>query len=696
MPYTVRFTDNINKGELIVEDREINTDTSLKFPGKQSTSYGQDIAENFLHLLENFAAPNPPANPAEGQVWYDNSTTVNQLKVYDGTNWVASGGVKKGNNQPDIDTSLKGDLWVDTANQQLYLNNGGAWILVGPEFSQGLATGVRAEQILGTDDRLYTILRIEVDNNPVAIVSQQGFTPKVTIRGFTKLSPGYNLSTRNFENGVPKYNGIAQSAESLVVSNSNVSAENFLRGDVNSTGTSTLKIKNNQGITVGENGQVTIGAASDRALIRSNFTGASVDIQLKEESGNYKTVIRTINDSVGIANEDPQATLDVSGDLKVETNVSISGTDDADVQFNDDYSSGALVLAGGASIAGNMKVAGDATFASQIKVAGNISTDPDLDAANLPTLTGFSLIEATKFSGVFDGTFEGTVTGASSEASKLTNATEFRMLGDVSSESFTFDGAGSLIKTFTTSIAPGFVSDKPLTDTVETSDEILINRVVGEQDGLHRITQANLVATVPRNPVGMIVPFAGLIPPAGWLICDGREIQIQVYQELFNVIQYNFKDASQLVNSLATHFALPDFRGRFLLGADTMGGVPAATTQDVNASFVGGRAGAESKTIKKNNLPAHEHSLVSPGGIQHYAIRDDLPAEEDVSNNVPSLSIPTGAENISGIPSSGQIRGGGIDANGEYNTVDNELVGRNLDIMPPYATVNYIIFANKE
>jgi microcystin-dependent protein len=194
----------------------------------------------------------------------------------------------------------------------------------------------------------------------------------------------------------------------------------------------------------------------------------------------------------------------------------------------------------------------------------------------------------------------------------------------------------------------------------------------------------------------MIVPFAGLIAPAGWLICDGREIQIQVYQELFSIIQYNFKDASQLVNSLATHFALPDFRGRFLLGADTMGGVPAQTTQNVAASFVGGKAGTESKTIKKNNLPAHEHSLVSPGGIQHYAIRDDLPAEEDQSNNVPSLSIPTGAENVSGIPSSGQIRGGGIDANDQYNTVDNELVGRNLDIMPPYATVNYIIFANKE
>ena len=120
MAYTINFTDVSNKGSITVEDNTLNVQTSLSFPGRNTTAYGTAINENFLHLLENFAAPNPPANPAEGQVWYDNSTTVNQLKVYDGTNWVASGGVKKGNNQPDIDTSIKGDLWVDTANQQLY------------------------------------------------------------------------------------------------------------------------------------------------------------------------------------------------------------------------------------------------------------------------------------------------------------------------------------------------------------------------------------------------------------------------------------------------------------------------------------------------------------------------------------------------------------------------------------------------
>jgi microcystin-dependent protein/cytoskeletal protein CcmA (bactofilin family) len=696
MPYTIRFTDNINKGELIVEDREINSDTSLRFPGRQSTSYGQDIAENFLHLLENFADNNPPANAVEGQMWYDNTTGVDQLKVYDGTNWVASGGLKKGDTRPEITTSVKGDLWVDTDNQQLYLNNGGAWILVGPEFSQGLATGVRAEQILGTDDRTYTILRIDVANEAVAIVTQQGFTPKVTIRGFTKLLPGYNLSTRNFENGVAKYNGVSETAENLVVGNTNVPAANFLRSDVNSTSVGVLRVKNNTGVIVGANGQLSLGATGERALLRNTFANSSFDIQVKDVSGTgFSTAIRAKSDlTVGIATEDPQATLHVAGNTKIDSNTIIDSTDQADTQFNDDYTSGALSVAGGTAIAGNLKVAGDVTLASNLAINGNISVNPDLRAEQLPNITGFNKIEANKFEGTFEGTFNGSVDGASSQASRLTSKTQFKMQGDVSSDPFFFDGADQLQKTFNTTISPGFVQDKVQVDTVNASDEVLINRVVGDT-GLFRITQANFVASVPKNPVGMIVPFAGITPPPGWLLCDGTEVQIQVYQALFEVVQYAFKDASLLTNSLATHFALPDFRGRFLLGADNMGGTASGAVSNLNATFVGGISGSENKTIKKQNLPDHDHDLTSPGGIQHYAIVDDLPATEDAQNNVVELSIPTGTTNVSGIPTSGQIRGGGVDGTDAYNTVDGELVGSNLDIMPPYATINYIIFADK-
>ena len=76
------------------------------------------IAENFLHLLENFAKSTAPGNPITGQLWFNTTTgSENQLKVYNGTNWVAAGNVKKSTTAPV--SSVLGDLWVDTDNQQL-------------------------------------------------------------------------------------------------------------------------------------------------------------------------------------------------------------------------------------------------------------------------------------------------------------------------------------------------------------------------------------------------------------------------------------------------------------------------------------------------------------------------------------------------------------------------------------------------
>ena len=120
MAYTVNHTDVANKGSIIVEDNTINTQTSLQLPGRNTTAYGTAIAENFLHLLENFAFNTAPSNPVEGQLWYDTTPGVDQLKIYDGTNWVSASGLKKATTQPDANQSVVGDLWVDTDNQQLY------------------------------------------------------------------------------------------------------------------------------------------------------------------------------------------------------------------------------------------------------------------------------------------------------------------------------------------------------------------------------------------------------------------------------------------------------------------------------------------------------------------------------------------------------------------------------------------------
>ena len=71
MSYNINFSDPVAKDPLRIEDNTINTETSLKLPGKHSIGYGQVIAEDLLHLLENFSSPLQPERPIEGQLWYD-------------------------------------------------------------------------------------------------------------------------------------------------------------------------------------------------------------------------------------------------------------------------------------------------------------------------------------------------------------------------------------------------------------------------------------------------------------------------------------------------------------------------------------------------------------------------------------------------------------------------------------------------
>jgi hypothetical protein len=152
MPYIVNFTDKENQTPITVYDNTSNQDTSLNFPGRNVTGYGQIIAENFLHLLENFSSPNQPIAPVEGQLWYDNAEGI--LKIWDKTNWKAASNIQNKASQPDVETSRVGELWVDTTNQQLRIFTGTRWILVGPSESSvdGLRYGPVVEKIGDSDN----------------------------------------------------------------------------------------------------------------------------------------------------------------------------------------------------------------------------------------------------------------------------------------------------------------------------------------------------------------------------------------------------------------------------------------------------------------------------------------------------------------------------------------------------------------
>lgn len=70
-----------------IEEGTINSSAcSIALVGRRTASYGQPIAENFVHLLENHASSTAPTAPLIGQLWFDKGTTA--LKLYNGAAWV--------------------------------------------------------------------------------------------------------------------------------------------------------------------------------------------------------------------------------------------------------------------------------------------------------------------------------------------------------------------------------------------------------------------------------------------------------------------------------------------------------------------------------------------------------------------------------------------------------------------------------
>jgi microcystin-dependent protein len=686
MAYFIRFSDNVNRDPIIVEDRDVNDEvTSLSFPGKGVTEYGKIIAENMLHLLENFAFSQPPENPNEGQTWYDTTTNVDQLKIYDGTRWVPASGIFKATSSPEVSDALAGDLWADTDNEQLYLATGSGWVLIGPEFSAGSSTGPRAGLLTGTDNQDYAVLIIDVDQAPAVIISTNQFIPKTTIEGFPEIFPGINLSTV----GALKYYGVAESAAALRIQNKNVPANRFLRSDIDTTANGIFSVRNNQGIQVGDNSQFSLLTDGTRSLIRNNFGGGGIDLQVKQ-GAEFRRVMRLNSNpgetpTVGINNLKPQETLDITGTLRVSDIVTLTSTETSD-RPND----GALQVAGGAWIAKNLRVGTDATVYGDVDVKGNIS------GGGNQTITGFDSISASTFIGNFQGNLTGSFTGVAGSAIRLESPSTFSIAGDVVAPGISFNGAGNSTKEFNTTISNGFIINKTASSFAEADDEVLVNR----GSSLFRIKQSDFVASVPTTPPGAMMPYGGATAPPGWLLCDGSTVERSTYPELFDIIGHQFLDTVTLQDDLGLSpslwFGLPDFRGRFPLGNDAMGGNNANRVSSLSAEIVGNVGGSETTDVTKSNLPAHEHDLVSSGtnAKQYYAIRDAALDSLSDSPEAESLNIETvGASSatVSGIPSSGSIQGGGTDGPGNYRDVAGEDLGAALNTMNPYTTVNYII-----
>ena len=345
MAYTVNKTNSVTSpNQYTVQDGVLNTQTDLNFVGKGYAGYGEIIAENFLHLMENFANTSAPTKPITGQLWWD--STNNKLQVYNGTGFQTAGGSAP--YQSDAPSNMAaGDIWIDSDTGQMYYYSGTSSVLVGPPSSTGTTSGFTFDAILDSADASQNVTKLFNDGNLIAIISEDTFTPKTTLSGFATIKKGITLTTAIAD---VKFQGTATDSDAL----GGVTAANFLRSNANDTTTGTLGVVNDSGFTVGADSDLSLTIDSTGAVIAN--TVQDTDITFKVNDGGTTTTVMTIDGAesrVGIGTTTPTAKLEVNGTIKA-TSITASSTGDVTGNLTGNVTSSGANTMGTLTLAGTM------------------------------------------------------------------------------------------------------------------------------------------------------------------------------------------------------------------------------------------------------------------------------------------------------------------------------------------------------
>ncbi len=127
MPYDVKNYKGASIASVL--EGTVNTQSPLKLVGQNYKNYGQLIAENFVHIVENFSRDIAPTNPIVGQLWYkpvDGHIYMLDQDANNKTKWKSLTTLDIRATDPVDDpsgyTPREGDFWFDSAADKGILN----------------------------------------------------------------------------------------------------------------------------------------------------------------------------------------------------------------------------------------------------------------------------------------------------------------------------------------------------------------------------------------------------------------------------------------------------------------------------------------------------------------------------------------------------------------------------------------------
>jgi len=117
----------------------------------------------------------------------------------------------------------------------------------------------------------------------------------------------------------------------------------------------------------------------------------------------------------------------------------------------------------------------------------------------------------------------------------------------------------------------------------------------GDSGGVAIVTVDNYVRT------GMVIPFAGVAAPSGWLLCDGSAVSQITYAALFTICGTAFNTGGEPIGT----FRVPNMISRSIMGYGTTAGLTPVAR--------GEQKGEETHILSVAELATHNHGVTDPG-----------------------------------------------------------------------------------